>query len=169
MERKHVAILRTTGFTFCRLAPYADWDEVIGAAEPLWRDFAERCKPELVTRVNVRYINALELPMPVDDFEAYLTAPPAVPKELPQGLSAFVQRVAIIDPKSLRRAFVTQALEEAQPELKCLTIFLDIDTFEDVRLEPTSGKIMDVLSGLHEFKNDLFFGHITEKAAELYE
>lgn len=165
-----VLSLRTSGFAFSQLAPYKDWAALKERARPLWETFIRELRPEVVTRMAVRFINLLPLPVPFDDFSKYLTAGPNVPPNLPQGLSAFLQRVVIVDPAKNLKAIVTQALEESQVSLKTGTvgIFLDIDTFRVVQVDAGSQDVWATLDELRDFKNAIFFDHITEEAAELF-
>ncbi|VTU16823.1 TIGR04255 family protein [Variovorax sp. PBL-E5] len=167
----YVMLARTTGFTFSRLAPYRDWDELRGVAKPLWDKFVEMVQPRTVTRSAVRYINLLPLPYPFADFSEYLNAAPMVPLNLPQSLSAFVQRVVMVEQATNRCAIVTQALEESQASIQPGTvgIFLDIDTFKVMRADADDAQVWGTLDSLREFKNTIFFEHITEKAAALFE
>ena len=170
-ERKHVIQARVNGFTFSKLAPYTNWEEINSAAKEVWDEFLQIAKPVNVTRVAVRYINALSIPLPIGDFSEYFTASPQVPAALPQGISAFLQRVVMIDPKTGSVAAVTQALEEplAGTISSAVTIFLDIDCFQARQIAPSDNELWATLGVLHVFKNTIFFEHITEKTAKLFE
>ncbi len=170
-ELGHVVQVRVNGFTFSKLAPYKDWEEVKLAAQEAWRDFVKFSRPATINRVAVRYINALEIPLPLTDFSEYFTASPQVPKELPQGLTAFLQRVVMVDPKTESVAVVTQALEESQSatQSNAITIFLDINSFQVKQIDPSSDELWATFDVLRDFKNAIFFEHITERAAELFE
>ena len=170
-ERKHVVQAKVNGFTFSKLAPYTDWDEINNAAKEMWGEFLQIAKPVIVTRVAVRYINALNIPLPIGDFSEYFTASPQVPTSLPQGISAFLQRVVMIDPQTASVAAVTQALEEPQAGIisSAVTIFLDIDCFQARQMAPNDDELWATLGVLRVFKNTIFFEHITEKTAKLFE
>lgn len=163
--------IRTNGFAFSRLAPYEDWADLRETAKTVWDRFVVDVQPEVVSRMAVRFINLLPLPAPFNDFSEYLTAAPNVPPNLPQGLSAFLQRVVIVDPAQNRKAIVTQALEESQISVQTGTvgIFLDIDTFRVARVDSPSPEVWAALDQLRDFKNAIFFDHITEKTAELFQ
>src|SRR5258708_1679160 len=75
---------RVNGFTFSRLPQYDTWEEMSDLARECWQEYVTVTKPELVTRIQVRYINALTLPVPIADFRQYLLAAPEVPATLPQ-------------------------------------------------------------------------------------
>ena len=168
---KHVVQARVNGLTFSKLAPYKDWDEIKNAAKEVWQEFLQITKPVVVTRVAVRYINALNIPLPIGDFSEYFTASPQVPALLPQGISAFLQRVVMVDPKTGSVAVVTQALEDPQAgtTLSAVNIFLDIECFQAKQIAPDDNELWATLDVLRDFKNAIFFEHITEKTAGLFE
>ena len=86
---------RRDGFTLARLKPYEKWQLFRAEAERLWRLTRETIQPVEITRVAVRYINRLELPLPIGDFKDYLRTVPEVSPELPQGLANFFLQVQI--------------------------------------------------------------------------
>src|SRR2546422_8360889 len=97
-DEKTIAQFRVDGFTFNRLHPYTSWKELFPQALDLWRLYASVSKPEVITRLAVRYINRLPLPAGAITFESYLRTAPVIPSELPQYLSSFLTRVTIHDP-----------------------------------------------------------------------
>lgn len=78
------------GFTFSHLPPYGNWEEMSATAKELWEIFLETVKPQAVSRIAVRYINSLPIPLPIADFAEYLNVPPIVPEGLPQSLASVV-------------------------------------------------------------------------------
>lgn len=124
-----------------------------------------RCAPILP---QVRYINHLRLPKPSLDFDDYLTSGPHIPSELPQTIGTFLTRVQILDSNSALAANVIQALEPPM-DPRSTTVILDIDAFRVKELEPTDPSIQETLQLLRVFKNKIFFSHITEDTARLFE
>ncbi len=166
-DSKNVAQFRIDGFTFSRLSPYSEWETVLSEAKRLWGLYSSKCLPELITRIAVRYINRLDLPLPIEDFADYLTAPPLVPDSLPQGMSQFLTRVVIHDADIM--ANIVQTMKSS-PKTEHIGVILDIDVFnlkEETGFEESS--IWPEFEKLREFKNRIFFGSITEKTARLYE
>ncbi len=165
-DKKQILQTRLDGFTFSRLKPYETWDIFRKEALRLWKKYAEITSPE-ITRVAVRFINKLEIPLPISDFSDYLTAAPTVPASLPQSVSGFLTRVVIHEPSIDAAAIITQALEQiVSPDI--LPILLDIDAF---KLKPEGISETDawqILEQLRNFKNTIFFESITEKAKELF-
>src|SRR5439155_19957410 len=108
-DGKTVAQFRSDGFTLNRLKPYEDWRTLWNEAKRLWLVYVEHVKPVGVTRLALRYINELQLPLePGEDFALYLAAPPNIPAELPQHLSDFAVRAHLHEPSSGLAAVVTQ-------------------------------------------------------------
>lgn len=169
-DGKYVLQMRSDGFTFSRLPPYETWERMRQNAKPLWDTYVAAAGASTVSRIAVRYINVMPLPLPIGDFDEYLTAPPQVPAALPQELAGFFSRVIIVSRNIDALAVVTQALEP-QAEQK-VPVILDIDVYREVPAAEWSAsdpRIWDTLDQLREFKNQVFFECITEKTAELFE
>ena len=158
---------RLDGFTFSRLKPYQTWELLRDSARPLWEYYRQLAKPESVTRIAVRYINRLELPIPFKDFREWLLTVPEVAPNLPQGLAGFFFRLNI--PFEEPHGFVnlTQALEAGDYARHAPLIF-DIDTFRPVELDPGDEEIWRQLEELRVIKNRVFFESITDRLKELY-
>jgi len=127
----HVVMAQTTSFTYSRLKPYVDWEELRDAAQVMWDLFTSVAKPQRVNRLAVRYVNVMDLPLEHgEEFSEYLHAAPIIPSGLPQAVSAFLQRVVMVDRDTGDKAIVMQALEEpaALTESPNITVFLDIDS-----------------------------------------
>jgi uncharacterized protein (TIGR04255 family) len=168
----HVLQCRVDGFTFSRLSPYGEWMDLRDEARRWWLEFQSIVQPRTVTRIAVRYINEIKLPLPINDFADFLTCPPKVPEALPQGISSFLHRVIIPDEPNNCVSIVTQALEGQSlvgAEAATATILLDVDVFRTVRLE--GDQIDDIWIGLDVLrnqKNRMFFEHITEKTVGMF-
>ena len=168
----YVLQCKLNGFTLSRLTPYGKWGDLRDHAMQLWRSFSERVGALHVTRIAVRYINQIKLPLPFGDFAEYLTCPPRIPDAVPQALSEFITRVVIPDPEHNCVSIVTQALEGPPMESPAgmeVSILLDIDVFQITRIDPGDReKIWVVLDELRDQKNRMFFAHLTEKTVELF-
>lgn len=166
----HVVLAQRGEFTYSRLQPYGDWQDLRGAAEPLWELFLQVAKPQRINRVAVRYINAMALPLqPGEDFSKYLTASPQVPGGLPQAVTAFLQRIVVQEPTTGNLAVVTQAFEGADStESSNITVILDIDVSRKIQLAPEDITVWTTLDSLRDLKNKIFFEHLTQDAVELF-
>jgi uncharacterized protein (TIGR04255 family) len=161
---KQVFQARLDGFSFNRLKPYETWEKTRDEAKRLWAVYAKHACPEFVTRVALRFINQIPLTLPVADFGAYLTAP--VP--LPEGISTtagFLTRVAVLDSKSTASATITQVFDPA-PGATTGRLILDIEAACNPKSPLTADEAWATLESMRDFKNQCFFGSLTEKALE---
>jgi uncharacterized protein (TIGR04255 family) len=67
-DEKTIVQFRVDGFTFNRLRPYTSWTELFPQALDLWHLYSRVSRPEVITRLAVRYINRIPLPAGVTDF-----------------------------------------------------------------------------------------------------
>jgi uncharacterized protein (TIGR04255 family) len=167
-DNKQVVQFRLDGFTFSRLKPYETWEHLRDEARRLWSLYVDTASPEVITRVALRYINHLEFPFPSVELSDYLTAPPVVPQNLPQVIRTFLSRVVIDAPSLGASAVITQALDDTSAHPNVVPIILDIDVFKEGQLAIDGNEAWDILNKLRDFKNEIFFGSITEKTVELY-
>jgi uncharacterized protein (TIGR04255 family) len=166
-DQKQIFQARIDGFTFNRLKPYVTWDNMRDEAYRLWKIYTDYTSPELITRVALRYINNLNIPMPIEDYGDFLTAPPIVPEELPQEVSSFLNRVQINEPSLKVFGIIIQALDQII-DPKFAPIILDIDVFK-LNQDGFEGRdAWETIEKLRSFKNKIFFNSITNKLKEAY-
>jgi uncharacterized protein (TIGR04255 family) len=169
-DARHIVQLRVDGFTFSRLPPYETWEAMRDAAKPLWSAYLQASGASAVTRAALRYINLMDLPLPISDFKEYLVAPPDVPSRLPQAIGGFFSRVVLVNPDIEGAAVVTQALESSAANTA--QVILDIDVFRDAKdahWAADDQSVWATLERMREFKNLVFFESITERTAELFQ
>jgi uncharacterized protein (TIGR04255 family) len=168
-DEKKVIQIQNKGFSFSRLKPYTSWNEVIVEAKELWQIYRQNTSIERITRVAVRFINQLDIPLPINDFRDVLTKPPDVPEGIPDAISSFLSRVVLHDVEKGISANVVQALENSvKPDFA--NIILDIDVYKNVIIQPEAFEQMWVIfDQMHELKNRVFFSSITENTARLFE
>lgn len=165
-DKKQVFQARLNGFTFSRLHPYIEWNALYDEAFRLWSLYRDITNPISITRVALRYINNLKIPMPIKDFSDYLTAPPLVPEELPQSVSNFLTRIIIYDQEFQARAIITQALDQLTSDVA--PVILDIDVFKMDPKGIDEDEAWETIRKLRYFKNKIFFSSITDRLKEMY-
>lgn len=162
-DEKEIAQFRVDGFTLNRLAPYSSWRELLPRALHLLDLYFKVAQPRSVTRVATRYINRLELPFA--QLELFLTQPP---RTIPGTGSAVIASVETMTaaPESSSAVNFTQALDRSEGKIPA--VLLDIDAFRSEEIGPTIAEIETRLQVLHEIKNRVFFGAITDLALRFY-
>ena len=167
-DGRDIAQFRADGFTYNRLKPYTSWDAIFPRAIELWQLYVRHAAPQMITRLALRYLNRIELPPDLRDFDDIMAAPPPIPRGLPQHLSAFLTRVTLHDVELDLSAHLSQALE-ADPTRRQLALILDIDAFRQRDIEVGSPVVGETFEALHGFKNRAFFESLTEQAIEVLE
>jgi uncharacterized protein (TIGR04255 family) len=172
-DRKRVVQFKKDGFTLSFLYPYSSWDELYDEAKGLFDLYKSKLNLDSsITRIALRYINHIDLPSPCE-LEDYLTAPPSIPDELPQGLANFLTQNTInMDESGVLARIVQSSSENPNSDLgeDKLSVLLDIDVikFMDPLLELKDESIWSDFVKLRKIKNDIFYNSITKETEELF-
>ncbi len=168
-DGKSIVQARLDGFTFNKLRPYSDWEKFSAEAKRLWAEYLKIAKPISVSRVALRYINRIELPVPFSDFKEYVRTIPEVASGIPQGLGSFFVRLVIPNEAIGATAIVTETIEPVQPGTNKLPLMFDIDVFKEASLSPTSPEVWEIMEKLRGYKNQIFDKSLTDKTKELFQ
>jgi uncharacterized protein (TIGR04255 family) len=158
---------RLNGFAFSRLKPYDRWETFRNDACNLWRHYSEVTSPEVITRLGLRYINRIEIPLPFLDFKEYILTTLEIAPGLPPAMRTFFMRMEIPEPSLDAHIIITQTIEPVTEDKKLPLIF-DIDVFREGLFDVRSGDIWTIFEGLRNLKNDIFFKSLTDKAKNLF-
>jgi len=159
--------VRQDGFTFNWLKPYDRWPSLRDEARAYWNHYLAMFRPESITRLALRYINRLELPLPVADIREYVLTGPEIAPQLPQTLRTFFMRLELLNLADSAIAIVSETVQPVTENGRLPFIF-DIDAIREATFEPNSTEIWEVFEQLREYKNEIFFKSMTEKAKELF-
>ena len=168
-DRTALVQFRPDGFTLNNLKGYMGGDRLIDKALTLWELLVKRATPEIVSRVSLRYINRLQLPLRHgDEFIRYLTSPPSLPTGAPQHVSEFLSRIMGHDTQREATAVVVQQLKhhEGAPPVE---ISIDVDVFRTGNFPVNSADLREILRALRILKNETFFALLTEETVSFYE
>lgn len=162
----NIATFNREGFSFSRLKPYDNWDSFSKEAVRLWELHTRLAAPIEVSRLGVRFINRLDVPVSGLAFEDYFNSLPKPPVNL--GSLGFLFHDILSVPG---HPYVTNRIRTFQPpegeNAPTLGLLLDIDVAMPGPIVPESGKIAVRLAEMHWVKNQVFFGSVTEKALNL--
>jgi len=170
-DEKRYIQWRKDGFTFSRLSPYRGWEDAFTEASKFYREYVKVAKIEEVSRIAVRFINRLALPLAdVGDFSPYLAAPPPFPKEIPALIANFLTQLQVREPDTSIQAVVNQTIHQGGTVIAgSVPVILDFDVSEVASLPIDPDQLLPRFAALRNFKNRLFFASITERAAKLFE
>ena len=165
-KEKKVVQARLDGFTFNKLKPYENWKIFHTEARELWDLYRTIANPEKIIRLALRYINRIEIPLPIKDFKEYILTVPEIAPTLPQGLAHYFMRLLIPNEKIKATATVTETMEMMNSG-QTLAMIFDIDVWRDTDYPPDSKALWIEFGKLRTFKNQIFFESITDKTKEL--
>ena len=165
-EGRHVVQFRVNGFTFTRLAPYQTWEQLRNEAKTLWDSYRQIVGAVPVVRVGLRYVNQLDLPMPMRDFRDFIRLYPEVSSDLAQQLAGFFLQVQIPQEDLGAMLIVNEAMvPPSGPDVA--SVVLDIDVFKQgLRLE-SDDDVWNTMDALRLRKNLVFESCITNNTREL--
>jgi len=166
LDDLQVVQARLDGFTFSRLKEYQDWQHLRNEARELWDVYRNVARPVAVTRVAVRYINRIPLPLPIEDLGAWLNTRLEMPGGLPP-TQGFFLRLVIPFTDANARAIVMQTIEQGSHE-ETLPIIFDIDVFRQQRFAVDSPDVWGSLEDLREIKNEIFFRSLQPETIALF-
>jgi uncharacterized protein (TIGR04255 family) len=154
------------GFTFSRLRPYGNWNDLRNEARRLWGIYREAVNPLSITRVAVRYINQIDIPGPTVDYKDYFRTTPEVSPVLPQTLSGFFMQLHFPQVDFGGSLILTQTAVPPPAPGFC-SVVLDLDVFREGDLA-SDDDVWALLDILRDRKNEFFEGCLTEKARALF-
>lgn len=157
---------RLNGFTFNKLFPYQTWDAFKDEARELWELYTSVAKPLSITRIALRYINKILIPLPIKEFGEYFKTFPQLSPNVPQNLNTFLLRLEIPDPESGAMGIIIQTIENSTED-GFLPVILDIDVIIQSDYTADDSTVWEDFEKLRNYKNLLFFECITEKTLEL--
>jgi uncharacterized protein (TIGR04255 family) len=166
-DSKFIFQCREDGFTVSMLTPYTKWEDLLFEMKDLWEKFYKIAGFPELSRVAVRYINRLNIPLPFDDFKEYLKNPPNLDPNLPQRPNNFFMQFIIPLEEINGIVVLTQTMA---PPLKdnSVSIILDIDVSTKVNLPKNSEELWGLLENMRKQKNLVFKSCITKKTEELF-
>ncbi len=174
-DEKTQVQFRVDGFTLNRVKPYTSWKEIGPEALRLWNAYSSLTNPQGVTRVALRYINHMAIPASSDRVEDFILTGPRIPEGIPKELSGFATRAAFEDAK---RGLAANVLQMFGPDTEIpgptgqppgYALLLDIDAYKTGDLATGEKGFDAILSDLHSYKNEIFFGSLTDAFAETFE
>lgn len=164
--RDKIVQAKLNGFTFNKLKPYKNWNELVNESRELWDIYLKIAKPTKITRIALRYINRIELPIPFD-FKDYILTTPEIAPNLPQTLTNFLMRLEIPHPNAPITAIINQTMQPLTNN-QTLPLIFDIDVYQKTSYTDNTDEIWNNFEELRTFKNDIFHRSITEKTKELF-
>ncbi|MHB8634785.1 MAG: TIGR04255 family protein, partial [Thermoplasmatota archaeon] len=160
---------RIDGMTFNRLKPYPGWEAFVAEAKLLWTAYSDAAHPTRVTRIGLRYVNRLDLPLPIADLGQHLHTLPKIADELDVDFEDMLMRLVLRDPGTGLVAILTQAIDRGVGDPGKLPLVLDIDVVMPEPLEVGSDQLWTKVEAMHAFTKRIFFESLTGETRGLYQ
>jgi uncharacterized protein (TIGR04255 family) len=154
------------GFSVHRVTTYPGWDPFRDEARRLWDLYRRETRPQKVTRLAVRYLHRLDLPVPVKDLKDYLRTFPEVALPLPQEMAGFFMEANVPQP-DLKGTLLLREVLAPIVTPAAVSVVLDIDLVRSDEIPADEGGIWAVIESLHTRKEDIFEASITDRTREV--
>ena len=163
-----VVSAQTLGFGVSKLAPYDRWEAFRDTARPLWDAYRKVVQPEQITRVAVRYVNRIDMPLPLNDFSTYFRTIPEIGAGLPQGLNGFFMQLQI-PYEDIHAVLQLNMALTPPPKGDLVSVILDLDLSNSVDIPQGEQELWQYFEQLRLKKNEVFEGCITDETRRLFE
>ncbi|BAC92210.1 glr4269 [Gloeobacter violaceus PCC 7421] len=167
-DNKQILQAQVSSFTFSRLEPYISWENLRDEAHRLWGIYLKTVDAVDVSQVAVRYINKIDLPLPIRDFRDYFRTYPELSSDMPVGLSGYLMQIQVPYqlPTQAQPPIITlnQALMQQNiPDV--ISVLLDIEIASKIA---NTDIPWDILENLHSLENQVFEASITNRTRGLF-
>lgn len=168
-DKRRILQANLDGFTFSLMPPYETWEAFKKQAQNLWETYVAVCRPLLIERAAIRYINRFDLPGPLVVLKDYFNTYPQEPIQLPyHDFSNYACQLQVPQPDIQGMLILNQAAA-APVKPETAAVILDIDLFrESPAWNADDGEtIWRYMELLHRRKNEVFEACITEKTRKV--
>jgi uncharacterized protein (TIGR04255 family) len=166
-DGKQVLQARLNGFTFSRLRPYITWPQLRDEAHRLWDIYRRILDPTKITRVAVRYINQIDIPLSSIDHKDYFRTFPEVSPDLPQVLTGFFLQLRFPQQDFGGLLILTQTTQVSSAGPSVVSVILDLDVFKENNID-SDEESWNLLEILRDRKNEFFEACITDRTRALF-
>src|SRR5207237_2951106 len=121
-----------------------------------------------ITRIGVRYINKIDIPLPAVDLKQYLRTAPDISPDMRQGIAGFFMQLQIPQEDLKAMLYVNEALIPP-PNPNVISVILDLDLFRGEDLPTNDEDLWQIFEQFRDRKNQLFEAYITDRTRRLIE
>lgn len=167
-ENKNVLRIQRTHLSFHFFNKYVKWDNMLSEFQSIWKEFSSMIQVLEINRVALRYINQIsvpnELPNGIQDVVNLL---PLVPADVSDTLEGFFMQLNIPGNAENLKGVVTETILPADSSRPLPSILLDINVIQSENLN-NEVALFNAFNALRKFKNQIFFGCITERTLKSF-
>jgi uncharacterized protein (TIGR04255 family) len=167
-----VLVVQPGGVVAARLAPYAGWEQLLGAAKRAWSQWRRTGNSSSISRLGVRYINRLDVPIERAanlDLSVYLNFSPKVPNFSSKSITGFVVQATVPTEQDSWSVSLTSTVLNPPPLINTTSILLDIDLFRTEQIPGRDEDLWECIESVRALKNSVFESCITDATRRLFE
>lgn len=167
-DMTEILVMWPQSFTISQLAPYVGWDKFLERFVRDWKKFKRHAGQKEISRIGVRYINRIDIPVTGDivEHEKYLNVFPKLPNSLTP-LHAFAVQSAL-KLQDIGCDLLINSAAVPSPVLDRASFMLDLDIFRAVELPQSDQDIYNLLDEIRKKKNKVFEQCISNRARKLF-
>lgn len=158
---------RTIGFAFSRMEPYPHWAVFRDEARRLWEIYGRIAQPTRITRIALRYVNRLDIPLPLKDFGTYLRTAPRLSPDINSGISGYFMQLNVPLPEFEAECVINQTIIPP-PRPEVVSVVLDIDVYKLAEMPFENDKLWEMFEQLRNAKNKVFEACVTNETRRLF-
>lgn len=157
---------RIDGFSFNKLKPYHNWDDLIHKSKRYYNLLIEGSPIQWIDSIGLRYINAIPFKNDSLNLSEILVDPPQLPSSLSASVTGILSRIDFKSNRDDSFGSFTMAIERAVSKHESY-LLIDIEAKNHINEESNSGNIWEKFNQLRDLKNEVFFNIINaEKIKE---
>lgn len=169
-DQTNIAIITQNSLTVARLAPYLGWDDLYDQFIKAWKSWKKVAKTKQISRIGVRYINRIDIPLKGEnkiELEDYLDFYPKVPELGNSPMAEYL--IQVTQPLSAlpwSATIISTGLQS--PLVNNISLLLDIDVFRTESIPMKNEDLWAMIAEARDIKNAVFQSCITQKTMELF-
>ncbi len=153
-------VVELDSFAYIQSNPYNSWEEFVEEAAKYWRIYKDFIQPKGISRLSVRYVNKIEIELPINDLRDHFKTYIVIPEDLPQTIQSFYFKFTI--PYKDQQTLANISLTAGKAEGIKVPFLLDIDVLDLKNRTIEEQEIWENFNILRNYKNSVFKNCLTD-------
>jgi uncharacterized protein (TIGR04255 family) len=170
LDQANIVSLNKDRLATSRAAPYEGWNRLRAQAEKNWRSVIKSLGVTPISRIGVRYVNRLDIPLKGSttvNLDEYLHFVPKIDSFSAHPMTEFVYLVTrSTELENWSARLVTSLVPP--PLIDHISLGFDIDVFRTDAIPIDNAQLWSIVDEARSVKNSIFEMYITDRARELF-